>query len=284
MLQIAGSISLSNSLQAGVNPMKRFGNLFMAATAMIFVLIGAAEADAQRRNERQVRDLVRTLNAQIDDFQYGLDHHFRSSSVPRQDVESVHENIRNLQTAVDDFDESLANRRENRDDIRAIVNAAKEVDTFLAQNPQNRRIDTNWQGVRTTINSLAANYGVNPDWNTRGSNFPGTSRDRTGDDNYPGPVRDQTGRTTAPTTRPVFSQGLTGTYRLDTARSENTADIISSSGVGAGQRQDLESKLEAPEEIAIDVRGNEVTLASSKSSPVSFVADGSEKVESSNGR
>ena len=284
MLQIAGSISLSNSLQAGVNPMKRFANLFMAATAMIFVLIGAAEADAQRRNERQVRDLVRTLNAQIDDFQYGLDHHFRSSSVPRQDVESVHENIRNLQTAVDDFDESLANRRENRDDIRAIVNAAKEVDTFLARNPQNRRIDTNWQGVRTTINSLAANYGVNPDWNPRASNFPGTSRDRTGDDNYPGPVRDQTGRTTPPTARPVFSEGLTGTYRLDMARSENTADIISSSGVGTAQRQDLESKLEAPEEIAIDVRGNEVTLASSKSSPVSFIADGSEKVESSNGR
>ncbi len=46
----------------------------------------------------------------------------------------------------------------------------------------------------------------------------------------------------------------------------------------------LNRKLDAPEQIAIDVRGNEVTLASSKASPVTFTADGREKTEQSNGR
>lgn len=255
--------------------MKRFGNFFAIIATISFVILGTANlADAQRRNERQIRDLVRTLNAQIDDFQYGLDYQLRSTSSRTPDVETVHDNIRNLQTKVDDFEESLNNRRENRDDMREIITAAKDVDVFLAQNSQNRRIETNWQSVRTTINNLASNYGVTPDWSTRVSAIPSTTRDTT---------RDQIGNT-IPQRSSAPSHGLTGTYQLDAARSESTADIVSHSNVGDTQRQDLESKLEAPEQIAIDVRGNEVTLASSKASPVTFTADGREKTEQSSGR
>ena len=243
-----------------------------AVTAVALIIVAVAgPADAQRRNERQIRDIVRSLNAQIDDFQYGLDHQLRSTSSRNQDVETVHDSIRNLQVKVDEFEENLNNRRENRDDVREIITAAKDVDVFLAQNPQNRRIDTNWQNVRNSINNLASNYGVTPDWSTRISNYPGTTRDQIGT-----PIPPRTGGS--------LSTGLTGTYSLDTGRSENTADIISNSGVAAGQRQDLESKLDAPQQIAIDVRGNQVTLASSKAQPITFVADGREKTEQSNGR
>lgn len=250
--------------------MKRLGNLLTVIVVAVVMTAFASTADAQRRNERQIRDLVRSLNAQIDDFQYGLDYELRNNSPRNDDVEAVHDSIRNLQTKVDDFDENLASRRENRDDIRAIIMAAKDVDAFLAQNPQDRRIEDNWQGIRRTINDLAANYGVTPDWSTRVSNYPGTTRDRTGN--------------TVPPRVVTRSSGLTGTYQLDSARSENIADIISNTGVASNQRQDLESKLEAPEQIAIHIRGNEVTLASSKASPVTFVADGQDKTEISGGR
>ena len=252
--------------------MKRLSNLLTAVTAVALIIVAVAgPADAQRRNERQIRDIVRSLNAQIDDFQYGLDHQLRSTSSRNQDVETVHDSIRNLQVKVDEFEENLNNRRENRDDVREIITAAKDVDVFLAQNPQNRRIDTNWQNVRNSINNLASNYGVTPDWSTRISNYPGTTRDQIGT-----PIPPRTGGS--------LSTGLTGTYSLDTGRSENTADIILNSGVAAGQRQDLESKLDAPQQIAIDVRGNQVTLASSKAQPITFVADGREKTEQLNGR
>jgi hypothetical protein len=258
--------------------MKRFGNFFAVMAVISFVVFSTAGlADAQRRNEREIRDLVRSLNAQIDDFQYGLEYQLRNNNSGRtQDVENVRDSIRNLQSKVDDLDENLANRRDNRDDIREIITAAKDVDAYLAQNPQNRRIDTNWQSVRTTINSLASNYGVTPDWSTRVSSVPGTTRDPDGNRVPP--------RITVNDRNSTPSNGLTGTYQLDTNRSENTADIISHSNVADAQKQDLESKLEAPEQIAIDVRGNEVTLASSKASPVTFTADGREKTEQSNGR
>ena len=251
--------------------MKRFGNFFAVIATISFVVLGSAGlAEGQRGNERQIRDLVRTLNAQIDDFQYGLDYQLRSTSGRTQDVETVHDSIRNLQSKVDDFGENLNNRRENRDDVRGIVTAAKDVDVYLAQNQQNRRIDTNWQNVRTTINSLASNYGVTPDWSTRVSAAPGTTR---------GPVGN-----TIPPRLSTPSHALTGTYQLDTGRSENISDIVSNSNVADAQRQDLQSKLEAPEQIAIDVRGTQVILASSKSGPVTFTADGREKSEQTNGR
>src|SRR5215216_4077415 len=77
------------------NVMKRFANLFAVIATISFVVLGTAGlADAQRRNERQIRDLVRSLNAQIDDFQYGLDYQLRSNSSRSQDIENVHESIR----------------------------------------------------------------------------------------------------------------------------------------------------------------------------------------------
>src|SRR5688572_7004635 len=99
MLQIAGTTPLYFYRLEHV--MRRFGNFFAGMAMMSFVLLGTAGfADAQRRNERQIRDLVRSLNAQIDDFQYGLDYQLRSASSRNQDVENVHDSIRNLQSKV----------------------------------------------------------------------------------------------------------------------------------------------------------------------------------------
>lgn len=74
------------------------------------------------------------------------------------------------------------------------------------------------------------------------------------------------------------SNDLTGTYKLDTSRSENVSDIVASATrtnrISRDQKEDLEDKLEAPDSISIDVRGKQVTLSSSNSSSVSLTADG----------
>jgi hypothetical protein len=255
--------------------MKRFNKLntaflvFWVAGLMVIGLAG--QADGQRRNERQVRDIVRSLNSKIDDFQYGLDYQLRSSSSDRQDINDVTSSLRNLQDKVSVFEENMMQRRENREDVNEIITAAKDVDAFLAQNRQNRRIETDWTDVRNLVNRLAANYSITPDWSTRISAYPDTTRDRNGN--------------TVPIRSSASSFGLTGTYQLDTSLSENTSQIIS--GINTGnveQAKDLENKLEAPEQIAIDVRGNQVTLASTKAPPITFTADGREKTETSGGR
>ena len=50
-------------------------------------------------------------------------------------------------------------------------------------------------------------------------------------------------------------------------------------------KRDLETKLESPEQIAVDVRGNQVTLDTSKDSQITFAADGREQTQTlSDGR
>jgi hypothetical protein len=86
------------------------------------------------------------------------------------------------------------------------------------------------------------------------------------------------------------SDRLTGTYQLDASKSEDASEIadraIRNNNIRNNNeaRRDLENKLESPQEIAIDVRGNQVTLKTSNAEQISFGADGREKVETlSNG-
>ncbi|MGQ0540304.1 MAG: hypothetical protein ACT4O9_00470 [Blastocatellia bacterium] len=237
-----------------------------------FVLIGlvfsgfAFEANAQRRNDREMRDVVRSLNSKIEDVQYKLGYQLRSSSADRQEIANVTADLRELQTKARAFEDNLNQRRENRDDVNEILAAAMPINEYLSSGKANRQIEDDWSGVRELMERLAANYGVTPDWEGGSNDFP--------TNNTPAPVRAGT----------ALNAGLTGTYRLDASRSESTADILANSNVGASQKQDLETKLEAPEQVAIDIRGNQVSLASTKASPITFVADGREKTEQSGGR
>lgn len=245
--------------------MRRFRNLFSVYAAIGLMIFGiAGQADAQRRNEREMRDIIRSLNSKIDDFQYNLDYQMRSSSADPQVFDDAKAGLGDLQDKVKAFEDNFNQRRENRDDVSDIITAAEDVNSFMKGNPQNRAVESDWNEVRTLIDRLAANYGVTPSWNGRVSTAQPPVRD-----NYPAPIS-TTGR---------LSGGLTGTYELDSAKSENTDQIISETSVGDADKQDLQQKLEAPEQLALDIRGNQVTLASSKAAPLTFIADGREKTE-----
>ncbi len=78
---------------------------------------------------------------------------------------------------------------------------------------------------------------------------------------------------------------ISGTYDIDRDVSDRVDEVVADANVADNQRQDLIDKLDAPDQIAIDLRGNQVTLATSKASPVTFTADGRDKTETdSNGR
>jgi len=150
-------------------------------------------------------------------------------------------------------------------------------------NPQNRKIDTSWQEVRTTIETLATNYGVNPDWKTSATRpaprqtTPGAPRIQ------PAPSSRHTASNNDPSQGSVRIPGLNGTYALDSGRSDRAGDIIAGTNIGDPQRADLESKLTAPEQFSLSVRGSTVTLTSN-GSPTKFVADGRDKVHNINGK
>jgi hypothetical protein len=81
------------------------------------------------------------------------------------------------------------------------------------------------------------------------------------------------------------ANGLTGMYRLNTVRSDNTetiADRVTSTlppGQRNRQRNTIMQRLASPETLALDRSGRTVTMASTLAREVSFEADGRQQVE-----
>ena len=251
--------------------MSRFRSVFAFYVAMGLMLCGfTAELNAQRtRNERDVRNIVRNLDSKIDDFRYSLQFGLKNSRVSDADADAVESSVSALGDRIRDFEDNLNQRRENADDVAELLTAAKSVNDFLLTNRVNNTVQKDWSDVRALLDQLASNYNVSWNW-TSGSTSNNNST------NYP---------TTDYPTNNATSFGLTGTYQLDTSKSEDTRDIVQNSGATTdAQRQDLESKLEAAEQLAIEIRGTQVTLASSKAAPITFTADGRTKTETVNGK
>jgi hypothetical protein len=246
--------------------MKNIRNRFTAAVAvglMIFASF-ATEASAQRSrvNEREVRDTLRRLAVKLDDFRYNLDYELKQQRASQADEDAIFDSFDDLQRQVTDFQNRFSRRRDSQQDVSNLLAQAKTVDENLYRLRLNSNLQREWTGTKDLFDRLASNYGVNWDWRG-GGNYPTTG-------NYP------SGN---------FSRGLTGTYQLDAARSENTNDIAERAIGNANiqnrdeARRDLEQKIEAPQQLAIEVRGNQIKLASSLAPRVTVTADGRDRTE-----
>lgn len=266
--------------------MSRLKNVFSFYIVFGLMITGflAMTANAQLyRNEREIRDIVRTLDSKIDDFQTNLSDEVKRSSSSREDRQELEDQMRIFEFKVRDFEVNFDRQKENADDVLAILNEAKKSDSIVKRMSFSQNTFSFWTDIRYQLDRLAANYNVSFDWkddNSRRSSdnrrYPsGNNRNR---GNYP-PVMN----------RNSDSDDLTGTYQLDVSRSENSEDIagraIGNNNINSdANRRDLEDKLEAPEQLAIDVRGDQITLASSKASPVSLTANGQDRTENLGGR
>lgn len=241
--------------------MNRFRGVFsvyLVIGLMIFGLVANANGQ-DRRNQREVRNTLRDLNSKIDDFRFELDNEFRRISVNRNEQNEINNNIEDLENNISKFEGKLQRRRESANDVERILDAAKIVNDFVIRQRFSGKTAGYWTNVRGLLDRLASNYNVSWNWSDGNSN--------------------------PSTTTNSYNSTLTGTYQLDVSRSENTRDIADRA-IRSGNsqnndtaRQDLEDKLEAPEQIAIDLRGNQVTLASSRASQITFTADGRDKTE-----
>ncbi len=227
------------------------------------ILLGLLMSTAvfgQSKNDRDIRDAVRSLISKIEDFEANLRYQMQSASANSEQISEASDHIRRLRTSVRQFQDQYDRKRENRSDVSSVIDAARRVNEFLMDNPQNRRVEDDWEGVKKQIDRLSVNYRITPSWS-------GSSVGRE-DEQDPWPSGSR-------------SAGLSGTYDLDAARSENVDDIVAEAKLGAEHRTDLKDKLAAPNQVALDVRGNQVTLATTNAAPVTFVADGRETSEPS---
>lgn len=171
---------------------------------------------------------------------------------------------------VRDFDESVRRLRGRFDarqatasDAHDVLNRAARIDVFLSRNSVDTRTRNQWRLLKNDLNQLANAFNVR--WPAVGTNYP----------QYP------------PYGTPQFGNRLTGTYRLDFSRSDDARDAAdrATRNMAPSERRRVYDavvqRLEAPNELALDVSGRNVTIASTRAAQISFVADGRERIETS---
>jgi hypothetical protein len=211
------------------------------------------------RIENRTDVLRNTLNAQNQTRTYGTG------------AENINTLVQDLDTAVGQLRQNFNQRRSTTADVQEVLNRAAVIDQVInSRRIRNVAVSRSWTNLRADLNQLATAYNLS--WPSISQTYPTSSSPTTGSVGY-------------------GANRLTGTYRLDPSQSDDPGQAAdrATQSIGLGNRtrlrDQLAARLESPAEIAIELRGRDVTLASSRAPQITFAADGIERVETtSNGR
>jgi len=247
----------------------------LTTISICFVLAGfAAQTQAQqvyRGSYQSVRQLMLRLENRSGSFVNAV------QASPAYTTNDTYRNNDDLSALARDFDGSVrrlannfARRRSTALDAQDVLTRADRINAVLHQQSPNARALNIWSSIRLDLNQLARAYNVT--WPQTGTNYPP----------YGNPPYETSGR---------FGSRLTGTYRLDMSRSDDpdaAADRATrylAPSERARIREMVARRLESPDQLALDVRGQGVTIASTRAPQITFAADGRERVETNaNGR
>jgi len=155
----------------------------------------------------------------------------------------------------------VTRREATRTDVDDLLGRADALHAELTRNPGSAAAQSEWRTIQRDVESLASAYAITWDWQN-----PEYSRTR-GSGVY---------------------ERLTGTYEVDTTRSDNPQRAIDTAlrTVPAANKarvtRQLRRQLDPPDMLAIDRNGRTVVIASSLGPKVTFDADGQTRRESGN--
>ncbi|HSS19532.1 MAG TPA: YMGG-like glycine zipper-containing protein [Pyrinomonadaceae bacterium] len=238
----------------------------MALLTVLLVSAGiiATQAQVYRGTNRSVRQLIVRVGNRIDVFSNAVNKQTQRRVYVR-DAENLVGLTRDLDAAVNQLRIRFDQRQSTTADVQEVLNRAALVDRVVTErNARSTAVVNSWATLRGDLNQLASVYNLS--WPTSGQTYPVGSLPGSGSS----------------------ASRLTGTYRLDPSRSDDPAQAADRATQSASYndrtrlRDLLARRLESPEQIAIELRGREVSLASSRAPQITFSADGVERVETTN--
>jgi len=248
----------------------------VAIFAVVLLSAGAIQTQAQvqgyRGTLRSMRLLITRMDNRAQLFASRIENAVASNTYGNNREENISNLAREFDDSVNRLHVQFDARQSTTVEAQEVLRMGSRIDRFMRRNPLNAAAQRDWATLRVDLAQLARAY--NTTWPTVGRNNNGTTTTPA----YP--VGGQYG-----------SDRLTGTYRLDASRSDDTREAAEKAtqslayGTRPRLRDELISRLESPEQLAINVRGRDITIGSSRAPQISFTADGIERVETNgNGR
>ena len=209
-------------------------------------------------SDMQMRQLIQRLNSRSVTFSRT----FRTDLNRERDRYSADETRRHL-TAFENALVQVRNRVNSRQstsaDVRALLEHASYLNSYVGGRQLSYQTENNWTTLRQDLDRLASAYNVAWNWSQIPGNNSGQNDGRRRD--------------------------LNGTFRLNTSRGDDARQAVDAAtrNLSAAERQrvydSLLRRLDPPQMIAIERRGQAVTIASTRAPQINFTADGREQVE-----
>lgn len=218
-----------------------------------------------RVSDSTVNSLLARLETRTDSYRRDLSNALDRSYINNtRSEDAVNSYVGDFETATDRLRENFNGRRSTSADVQEVLNRAVYIDGFMRDYRLGSTVETQWTAIRNDLNTLAGYYNVSWNWNGNGTGYPNNNS----------------------------RADLTGTYRLNSGQSDDVSSIVDSTinryytgNQRENVRRNLERRLTSPDMLALERRGNSITVASSLSPQVTFQADGSTRTETlPNGR
>ena len=219
--------------------------------------------NAYRVSESNVRSLITRLETRTDLYKRELNSALdRSVLNDSRSATTILAYVTDFENATGKLKQDFESRRSTSADVEEVLNRAFYIDGFMRDYRLTTGAESQWKLVRADLDTLASNYNVAWNWN----------------------------RQYSPMSK--FDQMLTGTYRLNSAQSDDVGAVVDravstlyTANRNENLKRNLERRLSSPDTLAIEKRDKQVTVASNTSPQVSFNADGIARTETTaNGR
>ena len=221
-------------------------------------------------SDLQMRQLVDRLNVRSVTFSRNLRQDLNRASYndrynDRYSVDEVRRQLSDFEQSLTQLRNRVNSRQVSSSDARNTLDRAAFLNGFVADRRLSYQTENSWSSLRPDLDQLASAFNIA--WN--------------GSTTYPGSYPGQGGYGNR--------RDLTGTFRLNSARGDDVRRAVDNAtrNLSLAERQrvydSLLRRLDPPQMLAIDRRGNSVTIASTRAPQINFVADGREQVENTPG-
>ena len=181
----------------------------------------------------------------------------RSYGRDRNSADEARRQLSQFETSMVQLRNRVNSRQSTSSDVNNVLNSAAYLNNYVAARQLSQQTENNWNRLRQDLDQLANAFNIAWNWqNTPGSGGGSGSR-----------------------------ADLTGTFRYNSSQGDDARRTIDAAtrNLSLSERQrvydSLLRRFDPPQMLAIDRRGNSVTIASTRAAQINFVADGREQVE-----
>jgi len=247
--------------------LKQFYYFALMATVLTLSIGVGAQSRAYRVSDRQVQTLLDRIETNTQTFRQNIQPMVANrNQPPSYRDEGIVSYVSNFENSLQTLKNNFKDRRSTADDVREVLNHADVINSFLRNNRISTQTQDRWRAITNDLGTLAIDYRLT--WKFDDTNYSNNA-------NYPNTQNYPNNRYQG------FDSRITGTYRLNSAQSDNVSDIVARAATDGNYdndqnqrvRRQLERRLVSPEMLMIQKQGQQVTLGSSTSPQASFAAD-----------